>query len=232
VSGPAPTIRVLRPAGAETRAVVLVLHGGQERSRGRTHALLPAYLRMLPFARDLHRRGRDHGVAVWLLRYRYRGWNAPDLDPVTDARWALAEIRRAHPDAPIALVGHSMGGRVGLAVAGEPGVVAVCALAPWTTDEDRVEQLTGRVVLIAHGDRDRLTDPADSLAYALRAKLVSDTVCRFDVRGEGHAMVRRARSWTSLVRRFVLGVLHTQPPSMTITNAMAAPVPAGLRVPL
>ena len=88
--------------------------------------------------------GVAHGVAVWLLCYRYRGWNRPDLDPVADARWALAEIRRAHPGVPVALVGHSMGGRVALRVADEPGVVAVCALAPWTTAKDHVDQLTGK----------------------------------------------------------------------------------------
>ncbi|HEV2779274.1 MAG TPA: alpha/beta fold hydrolase [Actinophytocola sp.] len=208
MTAPAPRLRVLRPAG-EVRAAVLLLHGGQESSLGRAHRLRPAYLRMLPFARDLHRHGRRHGIAVWLLCNRYRGWNKPDLHPVADARWAIAEIRRAHPGVPIALVGHSMGGRVALRVADERGVVAVCALAPWTTEKDHVDQLAGKRVLIAHGDRDTTTSPDASYAYAERAKLVTPDVCRFDIRDGDHAMMRRARMWTLLVRRFVLGALGT-----------------------
>ncbi len=68
-------------AGTDVRAVALVLHGGQETSKDRAHRLRPAYLRMLPFARDLRRAGRDAGLAVWALRYRYRGWNAPEPRP-------------------------------------------------------------------------------------------------------------------------------------------------------
>jgi alpha-beta hydrolase superfamily lysophospholipase len=202
---PEPRLRALRRG--PVRAVVLVLHGGQEQSKLRAHRFRPAYLRMLPFAYDLGRAGRAQGVGVWLLRYRYRGWNKPDLDPVADARWALERIRQAYPDAPIVLVGHSMGGRVALRVADEPGVVAVCALAPWTTAKDHVDQLADTAVLIVHGELDTITDPADSYAYAERAALVSDRVRHLVVSGEGHAMLRRARDWKLLVRRFVLDAL-------------------------
>lgn len=203
---PAPRVSVLGRRAA--RAVVLVLHGGQERSRIPAHRLRPAYLRMLPFACDLWRAGRRARVEVWLLRNRYRGWNDPDLDPVADARWALARIRAVHPGAPVALLGHSMGGRVALHVAGEPGVVAVCALAPWTTAKDDVDQLAGRTVLIAHGELDTTTHPADSRAYAERARLACTAVSWLDIRGDGHAMLRRPAVWTLLVRRFVLGALR------------------------
>ena len=40
-------------------------------------------------------------------------------------------VRMAYPGVPIALVGHSMGGRVALHLAGEADVVVVAALAPW-----------------------------------------------------------------------------------------------------
>lgn len=228
---PAPRIRTFgRPA--EVRAVVLLLHGGEEESKARAHPLRPAYLRMLPFAWDLRRAGGGHGIAVWLLCNSFRGWNKPRLDPVADARWALDQIKRTHPGVPVVLVGHSMGARVAFRVADDPSVVAVCALAPWTTEKDHVDQLAGRTVLIAHGDRDNTTNPAESYAYAQRAKEVSAAVCRFDIRGEGHAMLRRAREWTVLVRRFVLGALDTHPPYVAIANALAEPAPAGLRVPL
>lgn len=61
---------------------------------------------------------------------------------------------------------------------------------------------------------------------------MTDAVCRFDIHGEGHAMLRRAREWTLLVRRFVLGALDTRPRDAAIATALAQPSPAGLRVPL
>jgi pimeloyl-ACP methyl ester carboxylesterase len=207
--------------------VALVLHGGQEVSRRPATHWYPAYWRMVPFARDL---ARAPGVAVWQLCNTYRGWNEPDLDPVADARRALEGIRRAHPDVPVALVGHSMGGRVALRVADDPRVVGVCALAPWTPEGEPVAQLAGRTVLIAHGDRDKTTDPALSYTYAERAKEVTDRVARFDVRGEAHALLCRYREWTRLVRRFTLGVLGAAPLGQDIVDALAKPVPHGLRV--
>lgn len=212
--------------------MVLVLHGGEERSTAAAHRFRPAYLRMLPFAHDLARSGRRDGLGVWLLRYRHRGWNSPDLDPVVDARWALEQLRRHHPGVPVVLVGHSMGGRVALHVAGDPAVVGVCALAPWTPAGDPVEQLAGRTVLIAHGDRDTVTEPGLSHAYALRARQVSDAVCRFEVRGESHALLRRAGEWRRLVRGFTLGVLGITEPDPAIAAALVQPAPAGLNVAL
>jgi pimeloyl-ACP methyl ester carboxylesterase len=188
-----------RGATGGVRAVVLVLHGGQENSKVPATRWYPAYWRMIPFARNLSRVPR---LAVWQLCNTYLGWNEPDLDPVTDARRALEEIRRTHPGVPVALVGHSMGGRVALRVADDSAVVGICALAPWTPEGEPVAQLAGRTVLIAHGDRDSTTDPALSYTYAERAKEVTDTVARFAVRGEAHALLLRYREWTRLVRRF------------------------------
>jgi len=224
-----PALAVLAPAGP-VRAVALVLHGGSAEDHRAVGRFAPPYLRMVPFARALRRRGGC--VAVWSLRHRHRGWNAPHLHPVQDARWALAEIRREHPDVPVALVGHSMGGRTALRVAGEPQVVAVCALAPWVEEGEPCEQLAGRAVLIAHGDRERTTDPRQSYRYAVRAKRVTDRVARFAVLGDGHAMLLRAGDWTRLVTDFALGELGVRPVAPRVAEAMAAPAPAGLDVPL
>lgn len=215
------------PTRTGVRAVVLVLHGGQELSTEPATRWYPAYWRMVPFARNL---SRVPGLVVWSVVNTHKGWN--DLAPVTDARTALDEIHRAHPEVPIALVGHSMGGRVALRVADDPAVAGVCALAPWTPEGEPVEQLAGRMVLIAHGDRDRTTDPALSYAYAERAKEVTDRVARFDVRGESHALLFRYREWTRLVRRFTLGVLGVTPMDPDIAEALARPLPDGLRVPV
>jgi pimeloyl-ACP methyl ester carboxylesterase len=228
-----PRIDVVgRRAPAQTRAVVVVLHGGRARGYDPSSNLRLAYRRMLPFARALNRGGRGGGLATWVLRYRYRGWNEPDRDPVRDARWALERAAAEHPGVPVVLLGHSMGARAALRVAGEGPVVGVCALAPWLERGEPYAQLAGRSLLIAHGDRERTTSPALSYAYALAARTVSDRVCRFEVHGDGHAMLRRAGDWTWLVSRFVLGEVGIEPEHPVISAAMHAPVPDGLRVPL
>ncbi|MEU7530965.1 alpha/beta fold hydrolase [Saccharothrix sp. NPDC042600] len=216
-----PALDVLAPAGP-VRAAVLVLHGGRAHGYGRVHRARLTYLRMLPFAKALRR----DGVAVHVLRYRYQGWNAPHLHPVEDARWALSQM----PDVPTALVGHSMGGRTALRVADDPQVVAVCALAPWIEPGEPMAQLAGRSLLIAHGDRERYTDPAKSYRYAVRARGVTERVARFAVHGDGHAMLRRAADWTRLVTDYVLGELNVEPVAPYIANAMCSS--EGLDVPL
>jgi pimeloyl-ACP methyl ester carboxylesterase len=162
---------------------------------------------------------------VAMVRYRHRGWNGEARDAARDVAALLTS------DLPTVLVGHSMGGRAVLHAAGAPQVRAVAALAPWLDGSDPVEQLAGRAVLIAHGDRERMTDPRESLAYAVRAREVT-RVARFAVHGDGHAMLRHAAEWHDLVRRFVLGELGFEPEDPAITNAMRQPTPGGLDVPL
>jgi len=229
---PQPRLEPVGREPADPSAVVLVLHGGSAHSRGSAARRRLPYLRMLPFARLLARKGRDARLGVFMLRYRYRGWNAPTMDAYLDARSALEEIARRYPGAPVVLVGHSMGGRAALRAADAPDVVAVCALAPWLDRSDPVSQLAGRTVLIAHGDRERWTDPDESYAYAVRARQVTDRVCRFDVHGDGHSMLRRYPDWHSLVRRFVLGVIGIEPEDPEIANALRQATPSGLRVAL
>jgi len=127
------------------------------------------------------------------------------------------------------LVGHSMGGRAALGAAGARNVLAVCALAPWLDGSDPVSQLDGRTVLIAHGDRERYTDPRESYAYALRAKRRGVRICRFDVPGAGHFMISQAGDWHRIVRRFVYGVLGIEPMDPVIANALQQPAASGLR---
>lgn len=176
------------------RLLVLMLHGGRARGQRPVRRGQFAYLRVARLAARLARACRGEQVAIALLQYRVRGWNAPRLDPVMDARWALGELRARYPEMPIALVGHSMGGRAALRLAGEDGVVAVCALAPWIEPGEPSADLDGRTVLLAHGDRDRWTDPAASRRFAEQAG-----VTWLSIPGSGHAMLRRSGRWFEVV---------------------------------
>jgi alpha-beta hydrolase superfamily lysophospholipase len=230
-SAPAPRLPRIEPAGPvpdAPPAVVLLLHGGRSTSRESGERKRLTYWRMRPFAPGLLRAG----LAVYLLRYRFRGWNGPARDAQRDATAVLAEIAERHPGVPVVLVGHSMGGRAALGAAGAPNVVAVCALAPWLDGSDPVDQLAGRTVLIAHGDRERWTSPKASFEYAVRAKRVTDRVARFEVHGAGHFMLSRVGEWHALVTRFVLGVTGVEPEDPEITNALRLPTPAGLKAAL
>jgi dienelactone hydrolase len=216
----AATVDVMAAEG-ETTAVVLVLGGGKPRSFDPTDPGQLTAVRMRPFAKDLHRLGRRLGLAVWTVRYRYRGWNGAKRSPVADVTWALDEVRRRHGDVPVVLVGHSMGGRTALATAGDPAVRGVCALAPWTEAGDPVEQLAGATVLIAHGNLDRVTSPRASRQYARRAAQVAARVGYISILGDLHAMVFRWRTWHRLATGFTLGALGFTPMPGQIERAFA-----------
>jgi predicted esterase len=202
----APAVDVLDSDGPTT-AVVIVLRGGKVNSYAPTEVSQLTAVRMRPFAKLIHRRGRSHGVAVWSVRYRYRGWNGEAKSPVADTQWALEEVRRRHGEVPVVLVGHSMGGRTAFAVGGDPAVVGICALAPWTEPTDPYEHLAGKTVLIVHGTLDRVTSPRGSFKYAVKLARVGATVGYYRVPGEMHAMVFRWRLWHRIAADFALGAL-------------------------
>jgi pimeloyl-ACP methyl ester carboxylesterase len=200
---PSPTVVTL-PADGETRAVVLVLHGGKAASTDASEAGHLSVVRMVPFAAAIHARSRGDGVAVWRLRYRVRGWNGAAASPVADARWALDEVRRRHGDVPVILLGHSMGGRTAIRVADDPAVRTVVALAPWLPTGEPVESVRGRRIVIAHATHDRWTSPQQSRQWADRARPLAARMLFIEVRRAGHFMLRRSGLWTSLATAFVL----------------------------
>lgn len=190
-----PHLRRARALG-RTRAVVLILHGGKAVSAAPTAPWHLSVLRMVPFAHRIRRATLLRGVAVWRLRYRVRGWNGAAASPVADARWALAEIRRRHGDVPVVVLGHSMGARTGLHIAGDSSVAAVIALAPWLGPGDPPG--AGGRLGVLHGDADRITSMPAAMAYARRAAAAGAEVTTAVIAGGEHFMLRRAMVWHAL----------------------------------
>jgi len=199
-------LTILRPTGA-VKAVALVLHGGTDRSNTPVKPHSASVLRMYPFARRLEKLGAASGLAVARLTFQVRGWNGTAQSPVHDARWALTELDQRFPEAPVGLVGHSMGGRTVLAAAGEKNVHSVVALAPWVLDYDPIETVAGRRFLVMHGDGDRLTSPVASADYVRRARALTQSASFVEVENERHPMILRASIWHRLTTAFTLKAL-------------------------
>ncbi|WP_028280477.1 alpha/beta fold hydrolase [Arthrobacter sp. H5] len=199
----APVVTV-RSAAGEVRAVTLVLHGGRSNSFEpvRSRHLSPA--RMIPFARLIHSWGSSHGLEVWSLRNRVRGWNGEEMSPLHDARWALDKIRARHAGVPVYVVGHSMGGLVALCVADDPQVRAVVSLAPWLETNTPAKPVTGKRVLILHGDSDRWTSQRQSLVFAHGARKLADQLLYVTLTGAGHFMFRKVRIWHEITASYVM----------------------------
>ena len=141
---------------ARTRGpLVLLLHGGKERSDEPVDGRSASWRRMAAIQRAVTPAAHEAGASTWLLRYQVRGWNGGA--PTADARWALDEVRRELGDIPVVLLGHSMGGRTAVHVADDPSVVGVVALAPWFPKGETVEALAGKTLRAAHGSADKIT---------------------------------------------------------------------------
>jgi alpha-beta hydrolase superfamily lysophospholipase len=190
---PRPALLRRDPATTPS-AVVLLLHGGKESSTQRVDGASASWRRLAALQRAIAPRVHQAGVATWLLRYRWRGWNG-GVRPVEDARWALAEVRRELGDLPVVLLGHSMGGRTAVRVADDPSVRGVVALAPWWPGGEPVTALTGRDLRAAHGRRDRITSYDHTAAYVERSRRVAASATLKDMGPVGHYLFRRVGAW-------------------------------------
>ncbi|MGW2639536.1 alpha/beta hydrolase family protein [Streptomyces sp. NPDC001348] len=237
---PARTARLGRAVGPVPSAVsgaVLLLPGGEEVSDRRPSPVWAmAFVRAL--GRRLARAGRDEGLATHVVHYRYRGWNGGAAHPAADASWAADEVVRRYGDVPVCLVGVGMGGRAALRAAGHEAVHSVVAVAPWLPEEDLaapaepVKQLAGRRVLIVHGTNDGRSDPELSFRLAVRAKKANREVCRFEVHSDGHGLHQYRSEVQALVEDFTMGALFGHTLARPLEDALAAPPPIGLRMPL
>lgn len=189
------------------QGVALVLHGGA--SRRDSTMVSPtqlSVLRMIPIAGRISRAGRGR-LAVFRLLNSTRGWDTRHT-PVHDVHWALARLReRFGEDLPTCLVGHSLGGRAALLSADQPAVRSAVALAPWVyeSDGDRLD-LSGRRILVVHGDGDRIASirRAEVVASALRR---TTDVGFVRVAGGTHAMLRHHHVFDKLAADFAAATL-------------------------
>jgi dienelactone hydrolase len=176
-------------------AVVIVLHGGKERSGTPVTDRSLSWQRAAALGRTLGRHLHDDAVGVRLLRYRTVGWNGDGADRVADARWALDQVAAEAGDVPVALVGHSMGGRTACHVADHPLVRGVVALAPWLPPGEPVDALAGKELHAAHGRRDRITRAKDTRVYVERADEVAAATSYTDMGDRGHYLLAGIHAW-------------------------------------
>lgn len=215
-------IAVSEPRRAE--GVVIVLHGGA--SRQGSPMVSPtqlSVLRMVPIARRIARSGRRR-LAVYRLLNSTRGWDARRT-PVDDVHWAIDEVRRRGSDLPVALVGHSLGGRAAILAATRPEVRSVVALNPWVYPSDGDAVLPGRRVLVVHGSDDRIAPPANARAVA--GKLARTAVVSYvNVRGGRHAMLGRHGVFDGLAADFAAAtLLDGRAPRDVVARALAGESP-------
>ncbi|MGW0331404.1 prolyl oligopeptidase family serine peptidase [Streptomyces sp. NPDC003011] len=237
---PVRTVRLGRAFGPEptaVSAVVLLLPSGDEVSRRRPSPLV-ATASVRALGRRFARAGRDEGLATHVVHYRYRGWNGEEAHLAHDATWAVEEVVRRYGDVPVCLAGVDMGARAALHAGGHEAVSSVVAIAPWLPEEDvaatpePVRQLAGRRVLIVHGTNDERTDPELSFRLASRAKKANREVCRFEVHSDGHGLHQHRDQVHALAEDFVMGALFGRSLARPVEDALAAPPPLGLRMPL
>ncbi|MET9882245.1 alpha/beta hydrolase [Streptomyces sp. NPDC006430] len=224
---PARGARLGRAAGANgsvstVSGVVLLLPGASRWSPGPVR----------PLARALARAGGTDGLVVHAV-LPGRGTNREE-----DAGWGAEEVVRRYGDVPVCLAGYDAGGRAALRAAGHHAVNSVLALAPSlgrtvsTDSPEPVKQLSGRQVLIVHGTNDAHSDPEASFRLAARAKKANRATCRFEVHSDGHRLRDHQAEVVALSVDFVLGAMLSGRYSRPVTDALAAPPPLGLRMPL
>ena len=203
---------------AAPSGLCLVLHGGGSR-RGmmRVSPAQLSVLRMIPTAARTALAGRGR-LGVYRLLNTVRGWDTHQT-PVADVDWALDQLSSEFgPDVPVALIGHSLGGRAALLAGGAPQVRTVVALAPWLYPAEDV-RLAGRQVLFVHGDEDRVASATRAMSVARRLE-VQNEVGFISVVGGKHAMLRRHGVFDGAAAAFAVSTLLERPVRGPVATVM------------
>ena len=186
--------------------VALILHGGGGRGGVPVSPTQLSVLRMVPIAVRVARAG--HGrIAVYRLLNAVRGVGA---DPLSNVRWALGQLAVDYAGLDVCLVGHSLGGSVALAAAGESQVRGVVALAPWLAGSERTRHLAQTRTLIVHGTNDRVTSCRASQQYAARTRQSGAPVSFVEVERGEHSMLRRMPAFDVLAAHYSHAVLDPE----------------------
>ncbi|MDQ3615080.1 MAG: lysophospholipase [Actinomycetota bacterium] len=204
-----------RDVDATPDGLILMLHGGRADSLAPVEEGSASWRRSHWMMGHLADRAHDAGVSVWLLRYGQRGWNAgasPVPSPVLDARWALDQVRRELGSLPVVLLGHSMGARAAVAVADDPSVTGVVALAPWLPGSEPVRPLNGKHLAAAHGRSDKITSFRATEDFLRRAASVVASTELTDMGRAGHYMFRRISAWNDFAITRSLAFVHQRVP--------------------
>ncbi|WP_082399690.1 alpha/beta hydrolase [Gordonia phthalatica] len=181
---------------------VLILPGGTDFSYRRFSPTQGSALRMYPFTASIQARFGTR-VRVKQAQYRVYGWNGGQASPMPHARAALDALASEHPGVPIAVIGHSMGGRIAALLGDDERVTDILALAPWWQFADWRHIRDGVRVRAIHGDADTVTRAPRT------AKGIAELAARgFDaeylaVPGGGHPMLDHLDVWQGGALRFV-----------------------------
>lgn len=184
------------------RLNVLVLPGGTDHSYRPFSPTQGTALRMYPFTWSIRARFRG-AVDVRQVGYRVYGWNGGQESPMPYARAALDEITSEHPGVPVALIGHSMGGRVAAHLGADARVVAILALAPWWQHHDWRRIRRGVRVRAIHGDADTLTSPRRTAEGIAELRNNGYDATFVSVPHGHHAMLDHVLLWQDAALEFV-----------------------------
>jgi pimeloyl-ACP methyl ester carboxylesterase len=119
-------------------------------------------------------------------------------------------LRRDIESDNLVLVGHSMGARVAVHLAGRHTVRGVVALAPWWPSDDAALVPTNCRLLTVHGTADTWTSPSVSLVQTTWARDRGVDARWVGLPDAGHHLMRDFHEWHLVTSEFIARQLHTE----------------------